>query len=379
MDNCTIFQTKDEFSSNKKNLLYPSVTWVEENNFVYYRTEDRTVQNCWVENGIATIDKENKWIHLFGNFSRILDDGSQEKYIPTVIDIDYYIDNGYQFSFQHLKMNDGDSWDWILKNISEKISYHYWEKYPFADTSGLQGKTINMTYDLKGFEYCSCHKTFQYCDASKINFTITNSSDKVGRMTVFQNMCSFNRQLEELNILFDNELVSTTTNDAAAIVDGCTNLKIAPKFKNIRNIAYAYQNCKALTHIGGLDGYYGEHGSDGVENAFMGCTNLETIDYIVAHGHGENTWKGCESLKNVQVTKLGNGDIHLEDCMSLSSDSVIYMLTNAQTQDGTTWKVIFHENIRTMFDDSTVQHELIESFFSKGWEIYFGDAKYELV
>ena len=191
-------------------------------------------------------------------------------------------------------------------------------------------------------------------------------------------MCTGCTNLIEFNIIPHPDkvsIVNTEDINCAGMFDWCSKMTIAPKFTWVSNLGYMFQHCSSITRIEGADNQWGDWGRNGRDRAFYNCTALETIEPVIAYGSGWEPFYNCVSLKDIHIKNLGGGNVDLHWSPLLSTESIIYMLTNAQSNT-TTYSLKFHEDIKTKFDNNEIDTNLVTEFINKGWTIYFGDTQY---
>ncbi len=150
------------------------------------------------------------------------------------------------------------------------------------------------------------------------------------------------------NAVLENVHVLTNSNYftfQASCFAGCTTLKKVTFESSTQNryyYNYAFKDCINLTQVGSTANrvQLANNLTNNSEGVFMGCTSIQGITYrYAATKIGKNWFKGCTSLKTLNITNAGTiGESAFEGCSAITSVSFLTTQTRALSFDSYAFK-----------------------------------------
>ena len=155
--------------------------------------------------------------------------------------------------------------------------------------------------------------------------------------------------------------------DFCSMFYGCSSLTTIPALDMSKGLYFAgmFSGCSSLTTIPALDM------PQVLQTAYMfgDCSSLTTIKKIEISGvDNEGMFSGCSSLTDINLSGLINYDISFEDCINISYNSIISILTAcSRTTDYRQGKNVSFN--RTIADQNNELTNLVVSCTEKGWTV----------
>lgn len=157
----------------------------------------------------------------------------------------------------------------------------------------------------------------------------------------------------------------TSTNEPIDLVEHLAELGVTLDFSNMTTNTYLFERAK-ISRVGVVN--FAKCG--GIENTFLNCSYIETIEGLVFNNSGSQIWysafNGCTNLKNVNsVTGVIGQNANLSAC-PLTVQSAINFINTLKDYSGTT-------TTRTLTLNSTTKANLTEADIAtitqKGWTL----------
>lgn len=304
--------------------------------------KEKTVENCWIRHGLATIEDTGK-IRVTDAKAKA-DYADMSVYLPPVIDLVESIQNLY-FNISFINT---EYWDEIKAAIAATPVTDY-EFLPNVFKGSNVSGSVELTLNLENGEHLSWgtnYKWNHWGNATEVTLKVAEGS--TNRITAPQHLFYDSKKLVTINT--PKNIMSGR--DTSGMFEGCAALVNIPNNlilwsdrawdnsteTSINNVCYMCINCASLVVFPAYDTQdrYSNNNtiksSGHIRQAFQGCSKLQSIgpvidlEYVDPQTSDQNAWifLGTPKLTDVRLKNLNHGTWHFDDSGPSNKDGDLY-------------------------------------------------------